>query len=932
MRGKFNDIFEVSSAEDYDLICLTETWLNDDFLNSDLFDNRYEIFRKDRDYQFTGLSLGGGVLIAAKKHLKARLVSHIDFSGEAVWVKICIDNYISVCVCCIYIPPSASNSILHEFYDVIDEYFSNINNLVIVGDFNLPFINWSDHKPAANTLLTHEFICFLQLHELIQYNNIVNFMNRILDLVLIKLTYFDASIIQPLSPITPEDRYHPALQINFNKIARISKCKHESLDPMIHTYNFKRANFDLLCTLLTLVDWNFLNNYDSINIALESFYSVLFEILDECIPKSKPVKKKYPTWFTGEIINNIKQKNIYLKKYRKHNNLNDLELYKHIRKKIKSDIGCARKSHIDSVEKSLKSNPKSFWSYFRNKNRVNENNVMFCNGDELTSDREVAEAFKGHFASIYTKRSENTAQDNVTDINLNTIDMVRIDLITHDDIERAVRQLKGSSSPGLDLIPPYIIKANKDNLIYPLLILFNLSLKTMVFPDIWKTTKIVPIFKKGNKSDIKNYRPIAIISSFAKVFESIICEKISNQTAQIISPYQHGFMKKRSTTTNLICLNKDISNALKLNKQLDIIYTDFAKAFDTVDFDVLFSKLLAIGFSHELIMWMYTYVVGRPLYVKFKSAFSDCFYNTSGVPQGSVLGPRLFLLFINDLSYIFNSCLLFADDLKIYRCISTYMDCEILQTELYNLQDWCNKNKLFLNIDKCFVLTFARKTNPLINNYSINNNLLSRKINIRDLGITYETNFSFNMHITEISTKANKKLGILKRTTNNFTDVSVIICLFNTIIRPLLEYGCAIWNPSNSYSVGNIEGIQNKFFRYINFKTNRHFHHPPYNLMRMEHKMNSLECRRVLSIFKFFYNLLHNRIDCPYILEDLKLYVPIYKTRNKTVFKEPFCSTNYIKNQPINQFIQLLNSLPFNDDIFCDNFRTFKSNIISLYN
>ena len=538
----------------------------------------------------------------------------------------------------------------------------------------------------------------------------------------------------------------------------------------------------------------------------------------------------------------------------------------------------------------------------------------------------MAEAYKEYFSSVYTSPTDDEIIHNSdSNISINSIDLVKVHYISQVDIENSIRKLKASTSAGLDLIPPFVIKANIDNFIYPLLILFNLSLSTGIFPDIWKTSKIIPVYKKGNKSDIKNYRPIAILSGFAKVFESVICNKLSPQIHHLISPDQHGFIKKRSTATNLLCLNSVISNALKTNQQLDVIYTDFSKAFDTVNFEILLTKLLKIGFDLNLLTWLRSYLIRRPLFVKYKSALSNAFFGTSGVPQGSILGPMLFNLFINDIVTNFQSCLLFADDLKIFRCISSSYDCEILQFELNKLNNWCHQNKLFLNIDKCFVLTFTRKLNPILNNYTINNYSISRTSFIKDLGVMYESKFTFNLHVQHITKNANKKLGMLKRTTCNFTDISVLFSLFNSLVRHVLIYNCVIWNPYNKSLIVTIKKILNKFVRYISFKTNNHL--PTFSSL----PKCTLECRRSVSVFKFFYDILNNNIDCPSLLQLLNLYAPKHITRNNIVLRKTHYSKNYFNNQSISHFIDLVNNLPSHSDIFFDTFPKLKCDIISLF-
>ena len=324
-------------------------------------------------------------------------------------------------------------------------------------------------------------------------------MNRILDLVLTRLSDYNVSVIQPLLPISIEDNYHPALLIHLSKTSRLSKCKNESLDPIVHSYNFKKANFNLLYTLLTLVDWNFLNHYQCINMALQQFYSVLYDILDTSVPKSLPFKTKYPFWFTKTIIDNIKLKNSYLNRFKRYGNISDFELFRTTRQIIKSEIHNARRNYIRSVEQTLKLNPKTFWSYYRNKNATKSSSQMYYNNCELLNDIEVAEAFKNYFSSVYSNSSTVLSQNNESNLCITSVDLIKINYISHAEIENSIKSLKASSSAGLDLIPAFIIKANRESFIYPLIILFNLSLSLNIFPDIWKASKIIPIFKKGKK-------------------------------------------------------------------------------------------------------------------------------------------------------------------------------------------------------------------------------------------------------------------------------------------------------------------------------------------------------------------------------------------------------------------------------------------------
>ncbi|GBM90559.1 putative RNA-directed DNA polymerase from transposon BS [Araneus ventricosus] len=347
---------------------------------------------------------------------------------------------------------------------------------------------------------------------------------------------------------------------------------------------------------------------------------------------------------------------------------------------------------------------------------------------------------------LYKGREPSTDLDGNDECKSDCVDdLVKIENVTYDDVVLAISELKSSLTVGVDNILSFIIKGCSEFLIYPLLVLSNLPLRTKVFPGAWKQTKIIPVFKKGDAQNCKNYRPIAILSPFSKIFESIIHKKLYNQVKNLISTSQHGLIPKRSTTINLFCLTDKIISSFESGSQLDVIYTDFSKAFDSIDFGILLKKLQGIGFHVNLIAWILSYLCKRSLYVYFNNAVSHEFTSTSGVPQGSNLGPLLFMLFINDLTCVlkYSGCFLFADDLKLFGSIRSDLDSVLLQRDLDCLFKWCIDNRLHLNTEKCSVLSYTRKAQPLIHVYKINNLVLSRSNTITDLGIIFDSKLDF---------------------------------------------------------------------------------------------------------------------------------------------------------------------------------------------
>lgn len=331
--------------------------------------------------------------------------------------------------------------------------------------------------------------------------------------------------------------------------------------------------------------------------------------------------------------------------------------------------------------------------------------------------------------------------------------------------------------------------------------LFQLSIKQGIFPMVWKNSYIIPLHKKGRKNDISNYRPIAKLSCIPKLFESIIYDTMFFHCKPVFSSNQHGFLKGRSTTTNLTEFVSGTLCALEDGKDVDVIATDFSKAFDKISHRIILFKLKALGFQTGFISWIKSYLEGRQYKVVFRSCVSDPINASSGVPQGSHLGPLLFILAINDVDCIIKDSKLsiYADDMKIFRHISTSSDSLPLQMDLNNFSTWCHKNFLELNVLKCQAITFSRKRFPSPSRtYFINDKPVPCVNFLRDLGLICDRELNFRTHIDSIISRANSSLGFVKRWSKEFSNPYVTRSLYFTFVRPILEYASQVWSPHHS--------------------------------------------------------------------------------------------------------------------------------------
>jgi hypothetical protein len=475
----------------------------------------------------------------------------------------------------------------------------------------------------------------------------------------------------------------------------------------------------------------------------------------------------------------------------------------------------------------------------------------------------------------------------------------------------ALKRLKNKMTCGPDGVPCFFVKDCASVLLKPLSYIFNLSLKTHTFPEAWKKARITPVFKKGNASDIQNYRPVSILSPFAKVFEMAVYDRIFEQVRLMISPNQHGFFSNRSTISNLACFSQYVAVALDNRMQVDVIYTDFSKAFHRVNHTIFLNKCANMGFSKNLILFLESYLRDRVQYVDVRGHKSYSFKASSGAPQGSNLAPLIFSLFINDIcSSISSNILLFADDVKLFRTIHGLSDCVQLQHDLSNIQRWCNCNNLPLNISKCFSMTFSNKANPINFDYVLDAESIVKTNTFKDLGVTFDPKLSFATHISNVCVDAIKLLGFILRNSNDFANLDTIKTLYYSYVRSKLEYGAAIWNPIyNKYNI-QLENVQRRFVKFLAFK-NDGIYPPrgvPQDALLKRFLIPSLFNRRNYILIQFLFKVCRSFIDCPTLLEQVNFHCPSRAVRVSYVFYLPTPTTNFLLKAPLFQAMNIFNT------------------------
>lgn len=425
--------------------------------------------------------------------------------------------------------------------------------------------------------------------------------------------------------------------------------------------------------------------------------------------------------------------------------------------------------------------------------------------------------------------------------------------------------------------------------------------------------------KSGSLSDVRNYRPIAKLSVLPKLFEKLLMERIYPHLSSLVTPLQHGFIKHRSVLTNLIVYEQYIIDSIESGaRQVDSIYTDLAKAFDRVNHELLISKLKAYGITGSLLVWFESYLKERVMMVKLNNHVSKEFVAGSGVPQGSHLGPLLFLLFFNDVVEIFDvnvGVLLLADDLKLFYPVSVFEDAVILQDNVNRFFVWCCDNLLSLNIDKCSVISFTRSKDPVLYSYDLCGRIVNRVDTVRDLGVLFSANLHFNDHIMNTVAKAYKTLGFINRHTKDFKNQQSFKYLYCSLVRPILEFCTPVWSPSYSKYCKLIENVQNKFLRLVHYRTVGSDEYCR-EVVSLSLQLDSCLVRRSLYDLMLLYDILNNVIDCTSLVSSISFYVPAKQVRQSPLFHISFYRRNYSLNSPIPRIMRLFNSIASELDLF----------------
>jgi hypothetical protein len=544
----------------------------------------------------------------------------------------------------------------------------------------------------------------------------------------------------------------------------------ESVDIRVQErLNYGKGDYKSLKESLNL-NWDslLLPYKDNVDQMWEVFKKRVITGINRFIPKVKDFrqgKKKHWNQPLDEKTRQlIKEKSRLWARYIETRRDDIIQKYKIVRNKLRWETRQIAKMECDKIAAECKSNPKKFWNYVNSRVKsshdIGDIIIKTKNGAEetLKEDEDKANAFGDYFASIFSNEG-NHEFNNLPYRGCNDNNNVVIDL---KDIEKRMSNINIAKSAGCDGIHPRVLKELSSVLAYPLKLIFEHSFRNKELPIDWLSADITVIFKKGKKTEAGNYRPVSLTCICCKLMESIIRDHIMDYfyNNKLLSNKQFGFIKGRSTVTQLLIVLDKWTEYLEMGGQIDVIYTDFEKAFDKVPHKRLISKLYSYGINKDIIKWIEAFLINRRQRVKINGKLSKWLLVTSGIPQGSILGPLLFIIFINDIIEGCNNgseIFLYADDAKLFRHIINSSDCKLLQDDINNISQWSDKWMLKLNAAKCKVVSYGRTVSHVNQYYVVSNqshNILQRIEFISDLGVIFDEKLKFDKHIYEKINKA----------------------------------------------------------------------------------------------------------------------------------------------------------------------------------
>ena len=864
-KTKVNVLAEVAAVSNAGFIILTESHLRPAIRDAEVNIKNYVMFRADR----ANRRKKGGVVIYVRTDLAGSWEVMLTGSDRRVEYMVLHNRRLNLVLGGIYRPPSCKldylNNVLCNIRNAVDQIGTPEPTILLTGDFNLPIIRWDSmtieggsdsRRRQAESLMS--FASDLNLEQVI---DVPTRENNVLDLVFINND-------QLINDLKVEDTImsdHRMILLKTNIILKAeTPITGNEIRPPLKKLNFYNENikWDVINKDFIDTDWDTIFNGLSPDQIYALFYEKILATCEKHVPKRKENaanKRGIPR--DRRIL--MRQRSRVTKKIRVARSDSTRDRLKRkvveLEEKLRESHREERRRDEERAVSVIKTNPKYFYKYARSKAVIKADVGPFKGEHEDISDPHrkgeiLMEQYKSVFSTPIATENIDVEEQPIAEI-LDNIDF------NSGDILKSIADFNTSSAPGPDEIPTIFLKRCAEGVKRPLLLLWKASLTSGQIPAELKRGLITPIYKGGDRGSPQNYRPVTLTSHIIKCFEKIIVSRLVEhlERCNLFNDAQHGFRKGRSCLSQLLQHFHQVIEALANGVSVDVVYLDFAKAFDKVDHGVLLRKLIRIGVGGPLLAWIECFLRHRRQAVVVEGATSTECEVISGVPQGSVLGPLLSLIHIWDIDAEtrFSTVSSFADDTRVLMTVKFDDDCARLQEDLATIYRRTETNNMKLNGSKFERIRYTTVKTLNDKNYTAHDgSVIERSSQLLDLGVVIQDSATFEAQIKSMVAKARRQMGWVLRTFAT-REPMAMLTLYKSTVLPLLEYASQLWSPGAIGLIRTIEGVQRTYTSRI-----AGLSHLNYWQRLKTLKLYSLERRRdryaILYIYKIFKRIVPN--------------------------------------------------------------------------
>ena len=875
--NKFEMFKEQVESSGVDIFGISESWLTESIPDNFIKLKGYNIARLDRSWRDDGRKgdskRGGGLVCYTRNSLQVwdTKYNHLNCSSRDIemhWLEVRIPNLRSIVVLNVYRPPQgdykAACKIISE--SIVKANLKHNAEMYLMGDFNINLLDKS--SPQAKELL---FVTGLNgLSAKITKATRVSFRNGLAKETCIDQIFTNSSLVTEPKTLDLNISDHMAVFVRRKK----SRVHSEKIRFRGRSYrNFVREDFQ---NALTELNWD--EFYQSTN--PEQCWVILEEairnVLDAMCPlKDFRVKEIREPWITDEILEEINDKDHLLKIAKATGNEEDWKVAKVERNRVGKMLRNAKAEFVKEQQRELSGDPRKFWKSVstivpgKKQHQGSINLVDHSTGKELSRE-EVPNHINQFFSSIGAKLAINNNEN--WKFFGEKVDEDCPELRTdYEQVLKLCKEINTTKSSGIQDISSKVFKSAFMVLVPHLVYMFNLSFSLNTFPDCWKKATVIPLFKSGDRTDVSNYRPISLLPLPGKLIEKIVHKRVLSflEARKVLSEKQNGFRSGYSTTTAVADLTDDFFSAINNNEVSLSVFVDLRKAFDTVCHTTLCKKIEKYGIRGNVRQWCKSYLEHRTQLTLANNCRSDTGEITYGVPQGSVLGPLFFILYVNDLQQAipYAKIQLYADDTVLYVSGSDKRSLETnLQLGLNCLNRWCRLNKLTINASKTKMMSFGtRHAVKKIRGKELflDGSKIQSVSTFKYLGFTLDSTLTFRAHISDVIRKVMHKKVILSKIMP-FLTKNTALSIYKSMILPYFDYCDEIYQTACKNDLDKLQRLQNKCL-----KTCLNLHKLcETRAVHMQAKCVQLESRRKAHISNFMFKkqsrveLMDNRDIC----------------------------------------------------------------------